>query len=258
MTAAAPKPLTAADLEAALCSRYESPEWHVESEVTLAGRRLDLVAFNLWGARSYRVVGFEIKVSRGDLLRELADFRKSEEWLAVVDQFFLVTPPKLVRADELPEGWGLLELCGSRLMTRRPAAIKEPGRTLPREVAARFFARLAQRESIEARTAESRARESLRAEIRKEVEERHAKDTANIREERARLEQEIAELYEAMGIRRHEWDAHRRAIAAANVFARFERDAKQIANILRRSLNDVNGHAKTIADALASVEGASA
>jgi hypothetical protein len=116
------KRITAYQLRVALRDRYEPPEWHVEEEVTLGRRRLDVVALNLWGARRYRIVGFELKVDRGDWLREITDFRKSEEWCAVVDQFYVVTPSKLIRADELPEGWGHLELCGSRMMTRRHAA----------------------------------------------------------------------------------------------------------------------------------------
>ena len=133
--------VTAADLSVEIRNRYQPPEWHLEAEVTLQGRRLDMVAFNLWGARSYRVVGFEIKVSRGDWLREIADFQKSQEWLNVVDQFFVVAPGGLVRVDELPAGWGLLELRGSRMYVKAPATAR-PGTTLPREIAARFFTRL--------------------------------------------------------------------------------------------------------------------
>src|SRR5690348_16883421 len=77
------KRLTSSDLAKAIRERYEAPEWHIEGEVTLNDRRLDLVALNLWGARDYRIVGFELKVDRGDWVREIADFRKSEEWCAV-------------------------------------------------------------------------------------------------------------------------------------------------------------------------------
>lgn len=139
--AAKPTAISTADLRIEIGNRYQLPEWHLEHEVTLGGRRLDVVAFNLWGARRYRVVGFELKVSRGDWLRELADFQKSEEWTAVVDQFFVVAPGGVVRSDELPAGWGLLELRGSRMFTKAPAAIGT-GHTIPREVAARFFTRL--------------------------------------------------------------------------------------------------------------------
>lgn len=145
MTAVQPEKLTAIDLEHAIAQRYERPEWLLEKEVTLARRRLDLVALNMWGARDYAIVGFELKVSRGDWMRELAAFQKSEEWMAVVDAFYVVTPPKLVKLEELPAGWGLLELCGNRLMTRAHAARRDSTEhaaprarcTFPHEIGAR-------------------------------------------------------------------------------------------------------------------------
>lgn len=175
---AATAPITSADLAAELRSRYCRPEWHVEEEVTLAGRRLDVVAFNLWGARSYRTVGFELKVSRGDWMRELANFQKAGEWIAVVDEFFVVAPGGIVRPDELPVGWGLLELRGSRMFTKAHPQVQR-GTTLPREVVARFFTRIlgaldAARHESEAkdRAVTWQVRDEIRAEVMKEMADR--------------------------------------------------------------------------------------
>lgn len=136
--------VTAAEIREALEVRYPGPEWHVEHELTLEGRRLDFVAFNRWGARAYRTVGFEIKVSQADYRRELEDFQKSEIWTHVVDQFFIVAPGKLIDPDTLPAGWGLLELRGSKMFTKQQAAIGS-SKTLPRELAARMIDRLHKR-----------------------------------------------------------------------------------------------------------------
>jgi hypothetical protein len=169
--------ITAVDLQGEIAARYCRPEWHVEREVTLAGRRLDVVAFNLWGARSYRTVGFEIKVSRGDWMRELTDFRKQDEWLAVVDEFFIVAPGGLVKPEELPVGWGLLELRGSRMFTKAQPQPRR-GTTLPREIVARFFTRLlAMRDSAlqdseqKDRAVTWQLRDELEAKVRKEMAE---------------------------------------------------------------------------------------
>ncbi len=187
---------TARDIVDALEVRYARPEWHTERELTLQGRRLDFVAFNLWGARGYRTAGFEIKVSRSDLLRELSEYRKTELWTQVVDQFFIVAPGKLVDPSELPDGWGLLELRGSKLFTKKQAAIGA-GTTLPRELCARMLDRL-HRERFDAiaklSSAQARDRHQIREEVKAELRAGFAEET---RERFERLEQK-AEEYETL------------------------------------------------------------
>lgn len=188
--------VTAAEIRTALEVRYPGPEWHVEHELTLEGRRLDLVAFNRWGTRSYRTVGFEIKVSQADYRRELEDFRKSELWTHVVDQFFIVAPGKLIDADTLPAGWGLLELRGERIYTKRQAAIGE-SKTLPRELAARMLDRMhklliAERHAASAVTFQ--VRERLKQELRAQLAEEAARNGDTIRGKAARYDELLAEF----------------------------------------------------------------
>lgn len=167
-----PTALTAGALVAEVRARYPRPEWHCEAEVTLDRRRLDVVAFNLWGARGYRIVGFEVKVSRGDWLRELAAFEKSAEWHAVVDAFYVVTPGGLVKPDELPAGWGLLELRGSRMFTKVQAAARAPRPDLPREISARFLGRVLEQLEAERREGNYQARQQIHAELTTSIERR--------------------------------------------------------------------------------------
>lgn len=215
---ASEKRLTAVDLRHAIDARYEPPEWHLEREVTLAGRRLDIVALNLWGARDYRIVGFELKVDRGDWLRELADFRKTDEWCAVVDQFYVVTPPKLIKAEELPEGWGHLELCGSKMMTRRHAAMKT-GTTLPREVAARFIGRLADALRRRVREEDIAIRNEIADEIEKRLRDQLQRSTENERQANEKTKKDYRTLLDALGLQPHDWGVQERALKAAAVFA---------------------------------------
>lgn len=250
---AKPEPITAHALKVAIQQRYEAPEWNVETEVTLGNRRLDVVALNMWGARDYRIVGFEIKVSRGDWLRELDAFQKSEEWTAVVDSFYVVTPPKLVRADELPAGWGLLELCGSRMMTRAHAAVREGRTTIPREVAARFIMRLAQRDVQAHRTELNEIRRELSAEIAERLNSQHDAETARTRDELATLQKQQAELLAALGIPVNDWHRHEKAMRAAAIFATAQGDTSGLRAQLERNAKTLTEHAQRIqqaADAL--------
>jgi hypothetical protein len=208
-------PITADTLADALARRHEPPEWWLAREVTLAKRRLDVLAVNLWGARSYRVIGYEIKVSRGDWMRELADWRKQEEWNRVVDDFYVVTPRGLVAPDELPLGWGLLELCGSGLRLRAHPAPSTPGDSLPREVIARLITR--ERDATHAERWQLEAR--LRGEAEAKAREEWAEKVEGARQAGVAAQRDYAALLHALGLRPSEWQAHEKALRAAAVYA---------------------------------------
>lgn len=245
--------LSAHDLAVAIGQRYEAPEWRLESEVTLGDRRLDLVALNMWSSRAHRIVGFELKVSRGDWLRELDAFQKSEEWVAVVDAFYVVTPPKLVRDDELPAGWGLLELAGNRMMTKRHATVREGCRTIPREVAARFIGRLALSDAGAQREAEYRARRDVQAEAEARVKVMHENERENDRNELRTLRAEREELFAALNLSPRDWQAHKSALMAAGIFCAAQSDTVGLRQRLEVNAKAMEGHAARMRDALAAL-----
>lgn len=97
-----------------LRKRFAPPEWAFMEEVAPATgggtRYADAVAMNLWRSRGYQVLGFEIKVSRGDWLRELKKPEKAEDIYRYCDQWWIVAPRGVVKEGELPVNWGLFEL----------------------------------------------------------------------------------------------------------------------------------------------------
>jgi hypothetical protein len=247
--------LTAHDLYEAIKQRYELPEWHCESEVTIDGRRLDVVALNMWTTRRNRIVGFEIKVNRGDWLREIQNFQKSEGWLAVCDTFYVVTPPKLIKPEELPEGWGHLELCGSRMMTRKTATPREPGPSLPRELAARFLVRMAR----EVEHTKRNVRYQVREEVRKEIEESaKAKFEERFGGELVEAKRDAGNYHriiEALGLQ-YEWKPGDRAIRVAKLVAKLKADHSLIGMIDRtlKHLDEPLKNLRELAAALADDE----
>jgi len=244
--------VSAGELAAEIRRRYEPPEWFVEGELTLGSRRLDLVAFGCWGQR--RIVGFEIKVERGDWLRELGDFRKSEEWCAVVDAFYLATVPGVVKGDELPEGWGLLELTGSRLMTRRHATTRtDPPATFPRALATRLLSRRAQAESTANFQAEWKARDALRVEAEEAVRQRLEGEYKRDAETMDRIRRERDEIFLALGIRPNEWHAHEAALRAAGIFAHAMTTNVSIKQRLEQSTEQVEKLAARLREASAAI-----
>lgn len=105
---------SAFSVEGALERRYRREKgWVVVDEVTDSANcgRGDLVAIQCW-SRPF-AVGHEIKVSRADWLREAADPTK-KEWADFCRLRWFVAPRGVILPEELPTGWGLLEVTGGK------------------------------------------------------------------------------------------------------------------------------------------------
>lgn len=91
-------------------------EWAVFREVRFgtgasasADSAIDAFAFNCWPSGGFKRVSYEIKVSRGDFLRELKNPLKRRPALAVSNEFyFLVCPGVVHNVEEIPVGCGLI------------------------------------------------------------------------------------------------------------------------------------------------------
>ncbi len=122
---------TATDVRKALRVRYCPPEWCLCEEVANASGAgpqayADAVAFSIWPSRGYGLQGFEIKVSRSDFLAEMRKPAKADAVGAYCDQWWLVTPPRLVDPAEIPPTWGLMEMTGAGLRVKQQAPRQEP------------------------------------------------------------------------------------------------------------------------------------
>lgn len=91
-----------------------------------ANRTFDAIAIALWPSRGLTIDGFEVKVSRSDWQRELAQPEKAEDACKLVDRFSIVAPRGVVLDGELPVTWGLLEVVGKRLVATRAAPPLRP------------------------------------------------------------------------------------------------------------------------------------
>ncbi len=85
-----------------------------------ADRTLDAVAVDTWPSGGLALHGYEVKTSRADYLRELAEPEKSVCWGEHLDYLWFVTAPDVVRGD-LPDGWGHLVARGAGLTVSRQA-----------------------------------------------------------------------------------------------------------------------------------------
>lgn len=137
---------TAGELLAALKRRHRPGEALVLPQVRnttgyqYTVRYADAISMGLWPSRGLELHGFEIKVNRGDWLRELKDPAKAEAFGAL-DRWWIVAPKDMVKLDELPKGWGLLEWNGASLRLKRKAELRVTPPTLERGFVAAMLVR---------------------------------------------------------------------------------------------------------------------
>lgn len=120
-------------------------------------RRFDALSIMGWMSRGFEALGFEIKVSRADWLRELKDVAKAEPLVRLCTRWWICAPPGVVEEAELPEAWGLLVFHASRIVAARQAPRLSPEPWSP-EMWRCMLLRLAGREATPAEV--SRAREA--------------------------------------------------------------------------------------------------
>lgn len=123
--------MNAHEVMVALKDKYGGAEWAFLPQVRSATgsacvRTADGLAMNLWPSRGLALHGFEIKVERGDWLRELRDPSKAEEICQFCEHWWVVAGDKdIVRDGELPPTWGLLVPRGRQLVVKVAAPKKE-------------------------------------------------------------------------------------------------------------------------------------
>lgn len=136
------------DCVAALRARFPQREYAFFEQVAngtgwKADRWADAVAMSLWPSRGLTIWGFEVKVSKHDWKRELAEPAKSSEIQSYCDHWVIVAPTGIVDTAELPKTWGLLEVTekGKTKFVVKPPTLK------PKVVSRHFVAALLRRES---------------------------------------------------------------------------------------------------------------
>lgn len=105
--------ITATEIRALLREKYENDrQFAIAEEVGNATgleqkRRLDMVVVDCFRSSGYSIHGFEIKVSKADLRRELQDSSKHNIFFPSIDYFSLAAPVDVVDVDIVPKSWGL-------------------------------------------------------------------------------------------------------------------------------------------------------
>lgn len=81
----------------------------------------------------FPVLGFEVKTSRADWLRELKNLSKAQAWQRYCSHFFVVAPRGVVRDEEVPVGWGVMVPRGIGLMITHAPTLNANPESMPTE-----------------------------------------------------------------------------------------------------------------------------
>ncbi len=192
--------------------KHSPPEWlfvdHVKNAAGFGARRqLDALAFNTFGSRGYAFVGYEVKCTRADFLRELKDPEKSEAVGQFCDRFSIVAAHPLVAApEEMPLGWGLyvVNSKGSGLLTKKRPEAREQVMPIDRPFLAAIVRRLQKqdREDFDA-FAEARS-EGFR-----QGREAEQSIQTGYKAELERLREMVQVFEKSSGVRVNSWDGGR-------------------------------------------------
>lgn len=125
--------MIAPQIEAALASRYSGRGWanffqyRPMTSYEATYNAIDLLVVGLWRKHGDKIIAHEIKVARGDFLKDLKQFKKKHGIaLQISHEFYYVCPWGLIKRDEIPEVVGLMyadKNCMLKII--KPAVLRE-------------------------------------------------------------------------------------------------------------------------------------
>ncbi len=116
--------MSSGDVIAILHKKYSQPEWLFIPELRLGSgygnfreKRIDAWTLNCFPSKNFIKLAFEIKVSRQDFLREIANPDKSKAYMRVCNEFYFATIEGVAKEEEIPDrcGWFLISETGASL-----------------------------------------------------------------------------------------------------------------------------------------------
>lgn len=187
--------MNAGEVYKAIRLRYsDARRYAIATEVGLSTggsrRRLDVVVLDCYASNGFRIDGFEIKVSKADLRRELEDPDKHVAFFDRIDYYTLACPKGIADMSIIPPKWGVLEVGenGESGYKRRPLALHDELRkTVPRG----FFAEVAR-----ALQGYSPSKEALDAEFERGLEKGREEERRHFALTKKRLEEDVTKLEE--------------------------------------------------------------
>lgn len=159
-------------------------------------RTADAIAASLFPSRGLHLTGFEVKVSRSDWLKELADPAKADSIAQYCRYWYVVAPTGVIDLGEVPETWGYLEC--KTLATMREA---KPAPKMDETPVDMLFVGAVLRKVHEVTV----PFEEVRDKINDAVSTAQERERDNLTHKIERLEKMVRDFTEASGVTLNEW-----------------------------------------------------
>lgn len=235
--------LAADTIREALLKRFPRAEYATLFEVRNAAgfsatRSCDCVAVSLWPSRGLHITGIEIKISRSDWLRELKQPAKAEAFAQFCDYWYVIAPKGLIKVDEVPLAWGLMEVTKRGIAIAKSATLTNNGDRIDRS----FLATLLKRAQEQSATATEVTK--ARAEGVKDGMDRVEYKIKDGLRELERLRERVVEFEKASGVAIDNWrsgdigEAVRMLVSART--EKLPSALKEAAQKLRAAANDMD------------------
>lgn len=174
----------------------------------------DAVVMSLWPSRGFEIVGYEIKVGRGDWLKELKQPEKAWPVMQYCDRWYLLSAPGVAKADEIPGPWGWQEFDGGKLRTKKAAPALE-AKPISRTFVASMVRRPVRDVEAMARNVAEKRRKELETDFDRRVKQAVEYESLRVREAEVKLQA----IKVATGIDLHSYRVTDEKVAAALKFA---------------------------------------
>lgn len=233
-----------------------------EVAVRNGARRLDALVMNCVPSRGLTLVGYEVKASRSDWLRELESPDKADLAAEYLDAFYLVTVPGVVAPGELPDRWGLMLPKARKRLAVEVEAKSQEGKDTPRHLLAGML-RTAIRQELTREVEAAREEAEAAARQRVENELQQARRRAEMAEERYHeMQAEWDEFAEASGERFGLWRESGDMARVAQILKALKEGERQaddnIAAPLRRQADAARQTAERLDRVVSEIEGLAA
>ncbi len=195
--------MTARQLVEMIRKRWAAPRWVVIEDVANAtgasvSRHADAIACGIWPSDGYRIIGFETKVSRGDVKKELGDPRKADAVGKYCDEWHLVVSDlSIIDGLEIPASWGILVPKNRVLHTHRKAPKRE-ATPMGRAFCAAIVRKVVK--SWVSKDEHERVKENVREIVRGELKQEREWEQQKLDIEYQRLKQKVAAFKNESGI----------------------------------------------------------
>ena len=225
------KKLNASDVIRLLAKRYDHEAWVFLEQVANATgsdatRTADAIAMGLWPSRGLDILGFEVKVSRSDWIKELKDPSKADKIQRYCDFWWVVVgDASIIHDGEMPLNWGLLAPTRGNTTLK---VIKSSPRLKPKKISKKFLASILRNLDRQQshRSALKKATKSAFDEGKrvgfKEGTKFKGRDSENLNKALLQLQQRIQDFEKASGVSISEWEDPLKIGRAVNFVLRLD------------------------------------